>query len=267
MATTYAWLRDLSPLSPPDQSARGRAAAERALELDEEMGEAHAALGVFTLIDDWDWPRAEHEFKRALSLNPSETMAGIWYAVGLAANRRFDEALEHLRRAQIRDPLNRPLQIQLVRVLYMARDFDEAIRECERIGSDDPTLTMAFCGLSRVQRGAVAQGVAELETITRASPRNANFAALGYAYGRAGRSADAREMLGRIAQQPEPPSATAYFSAEVYAGLGDVAATRGHLERARSLRNPAVMTRVLIDAKFDLLSEPERLRLVSAPRD
>jgi TolB-like protein/Tfp pilus assembly protein PilF len=267
IATTYAWLRDLSPLSPPDQSARGRAAAVRALELEEQLGEAHAALGVFTLIDDWDWPRAEREFIRALSLSPSDTMAAIWYAVGLAANRRFHEALEHLRRAQARDPFNRPLQIQLARVLYMARDFDEAIRECERIAAEDPTFAMSFCGLSRIQRGAISQGLAELEEIARGSPRNMNFAALGYAYGRAGRARDAREMLQRIAQQPDTESGIAYSSAEVHAGLGDRAATITHLERARRLRDPAVMSRVLVDAKFDLLSEADRARLVTPPRE
>jgi hypothetical protein len=126
---------------------------------------------------------------------------------------------------------------------------------------------MAFCGLSRIRRGLVSQGLAELEEITRTSPRNMNFAALGYAYGRAGRTADAQQMLERIAQQPDAESGVAYFSAEVHAGLGERAATIAHLERARRLRDPAVMLRVLVDAKFDLLSEADRVWLATPPRE
>ena len=75
------------------------------------------------------------------------------------------------------------------------------------------------------------------------------------------------QVLQRIAQQPDTESGIAYYSAEVYAGLGDAPATLSSLERARRLRNPAVLTRVLVDAKFDLVSPEERARLITRPTD
>ena len=264
IAVAYAWLLEASPLSPPNQMERGEAAARQALAL-ENLGEAHAALGVFMLTKDWNWPPVEEQYRRALALNPSDNMAALWYAAGLTAQRRFSEALEHLRRAQTRDPFDRPVQNQLVRVLYMARQFDEALRECERMKTEDPTFSMWPCGLSRVQRGDVDRGIAELETIARASPRGANLAALGYAYGRAGRVTDARTIIATIARLPDSAGGVAYYTAEVHAGLGDRDATLAGLERARRERNPAVFYRVLVDAKFDLLAEAERARLVTPP--
>jgi TolB-like protein/tetratricopeptide (TPR) repeat protein len=266
IAVTYAWLLDVSPLSPPNQIERGEAAARRALAL-EDLGEAHAALAVIRLNDDWDWSSAEQGFRRALTLSPADNMAALWYAVGLTAHQRFDEALEHLRRARARDPFDRPLQNQLVRVLYMGRQFDEALSECERMKTEDPTFFMWPCALSRVHRGDVEGGIAELETIVKASPLAPSLAALGYAYGRAGRAGDARTVIDRIAALPQSKGGVAYYTAEVSAGLGDRNATLAGLEQARKDRNPAVLYRVLVDAKFDLLTPAERARLRTPPPD
>ncbi len=266
VAVTYAWLLEVSPLSPPNQLERGEAAARRALAL-EDLGEAHAALAVFRFVDDWDWPSAEQEFRRALALSPGDNMAALWYAAGLTAHQRFDEALEHLRRARARDPFDRPLQNQFVRVLYMARQFDEALRECERMKIEDPTFSMWPCALSRVHRADVSGGVAELEAIVQASPRAPTLAALGYAYGRAGRVDEARRVVDAIARLPESPGCAAYYTSEVSAGLGDRSATLAGLKRARKERCPAVFYRVLVDAKFDLLTPAERARLVTRPAD
>ena len=262
VASTYAWLREVSPLTPPDQARRGRAAALEALRLEPSVGEAHAALGVFTLIDEWNWPEAERSFRRALELSPGDTMAAVWYAAGLTASQRFDEALEHLRRAEARDPFNRPVQSQLVRALYMARRFGDTSRECQRLAADDATFAMWPCGLARVLSGSVDEGIAELEALVRTSPRAINLAALGYAYGRAGRRGDATRVAAELARLTHEEGGVAYFSAEVSAGLGDRPATLALLERAQRVRYPAVVLRAQVDPKFDLLSADERARLV-----
>ena len=262
VASTYAWLREVSPLTPPDQAARGRAAAREALRLEPSLGEAHAALGVITLIDEWNWPAAERSFRRALELSPSDNMAAVWYAAGLTAHQRFDEALEHLRRAEARDPFNRPVQSQLVRVLYMARRFDDTTRECQRLAADDAAFAMWPCGLAHVFGGSVDKGIAELEALSRTSPRAINVGALGYAYGRVGRTGDARRAAGELARLTQEEGGVAYYSAEISAGLGDRAATLALLERAQRLGFPAAVLRVQVDPKFDLLSVDERARLV-----
>ena len=190
-------------------------------------------------------------------------MAVIWYAAGLAAHKRFDEALEHLRRAEARDPFSRPLRNQLVRVLYMARRFDDARRECDQILKDEPSFRMSFCGLARVQSDAISEGIADLEVLVRSSHRAGNLSALGYAYGRAGRTADAIRVAGQIARQTEDAGCLAYYSAEVRAGLNDREGTLARLERARQLRCPTVMLRIQVDPKFDALTPDERARLAT----
>jgi adenylate cyclase len=263
VATTYAWLRDLSPLSPPDQSRRGRDAATRALALDPMLGEAHAALGVFMLIDDWNWPEAERELRRAIELSPNEQQAVVFYAAGLAAHQRFDEALEHLRRAESNDPFSRSLLNQIVRVLYMSRQFHEAVRECDRVLATEPSFRMSFCGLSRIETGAGANGLAELESVAGRSRRAGNLSALGYAYGRAGRSTEALSVAEDIAHLAEEEGCIPYFVAEVKAGLDDREGAAAQLERARHAHCPAVMMRIQVDPKFDLFTPQERARFLT----
>ncbi len=260
VATTYAWLRDLSPLSPPDQSSRGREAATRALTLDPLLGEAHAALGVFMLIDDWNWPEAERELRRAIELSPNEQQGVVFYAAGLAAHQRFDEALEHLRRAEDNDPFSRSLLNQLVRVLYMSRRFHEAVRECDRLLATEPSFRMLFCGLSRIEVGAGSDGFAELEDVAHRARRAGNLSGLGYAYARAGRTTEAMSLAEDIVHLPEEQGCIPYFVAEVKAGLNDREGAAAELEPARRAHCPAVMMRIQVDPKFDLFTPRERAR-------
>jgi serine/threonine protein kinase/TolB-like protein/Tfp pilus assembly protein PilF len=262
LATTYAWLRNLSPLSPPDQSRRGREAAARALGLDPLLGEAHAALGVFMLIDDWNWTEAERELRRAIELSPNEQQAVVFYAAGLAAHHRFDEALEHLRRAADNDPVSRSLPNQLVRVLYMSRRFHEAVDECDRVLATEPSFRMSFCGLSRIEAGAGQDGFAELEMIASRARRAGNLSALGYAYARAGRTAEALSLADDIEHLAEEEGCVPYYVAEVKAGLGDREGAAAQLERARQAHCPTVMMRIQVDPKFDLFTAQERARFL-----
>ena len=105
---------------------RARAAIQRAIELDESLAEAHRSFAWVTLTFDWNWRKAEREFQRALQLDPRETIAATWYAAGLASQRRFEEAIRLLRDTRVRDPFSPPLDMQLVRVLYLARRYGEA---------------------------------------------------------------------------------------------------------------------------------------------
>ena len=170
LADSYAVLGDFAAVSVSHEEILplARAAARRAVELDDSLPEAHASLAWITLIFDWNWPAAEREFQRALQLNPRETLAAAWYAAGLASQRRFDEAIRLLRDASARDPFSRPLAVQLVRVLYLARRFGEAVRECERLIAADRTFRTSQCGLSRLELG---DGDAAVDELARWSGR------------------------------------------------------------------------------------------------
>jgi tetratricopeptide (TPR) repeat protein len=187
----------------------------------------------------------------------------VFYAAGLAAHHRFDEALEHLRRAADNDPVSRSLPNQLVRVLYMSRRFHEAVDECDRVLATEPSFRMSFCGLSRIEAGAGQDGFAELEMIARQARRAGNLSALGYAYARAGRTAEALSLADDIEHLAEEEGCVPYYVAEVKAGLGDREGAAAQLERARQAHCPTVMMRIQVDPKFDLFTAQERARFLT----
>ena len=156
LADSYTVLGDFAALSVShlDTLPRARAAARQAVALDDSLAEAHASLAWITLIFDWDWPAAAREFQRALQLDPRYTMGSAWYGAGLAAQGRFDEAIALLRDASARDPFSRPLGVQLVRVLYLARRFAEAVRECRAHGCRRHHIQ----GTDHLRAGADADG-------------------------------------------------------------------------------------------------------------
>ncbi len=122
--------------------------ARRALELDETLAEAHASLAFVKFRFDLDWPGAELEFKRALSLNPNLAQTRHWYAMFLASRRRFDEALTEIERARQLDPLSLVVQCGIARILHFAGRYAEAESEFNRLLKLDPTFVRARMDLT-----------------------------------------------------------------------------------------------------------------------
>ncbi len=122
--------------------------ARRALELDETLAEAHASLAFIKFRFDLDWVGAELEFKRALSLNPNLAQARHWYAMFLAARRRFDEALSEIERARQVDPLSLVVQCGIARILHFAGRYAEAEAEFKRLLKLDPSFVRARIDLT-----------------------------------------------------------------------------------------------------------------------
>src|SRR5262249_58286763 len=103
-----------------------RKAAVKALELDPTLGEAHASLGFFTFLYDWDWLKAELEFKQAIDLNPNYAQAHHWYSIYLAQMGRHEEAIHEAQRAQQLDPLSLLMNQTAGLVLCVARPYNRA---------------------------------------------------------------------------------------------------------------------------------------------
>ncbi len=137
-ALAYAGLADsyyrLSNLYLPPREAmpKAKAAAMKALEIEEMLAEAHASLGLVRFWYEWDWQGAEREYKRAIELNPGYAIAPLWYGLQLMALGRFDDALAEMKRAQDLDPLSLVINTNLGGTLYRARRYDQAIEQCRR---------------------------------------------------------------------------------------------------------------------------------------
>ena len=214
-------------LPPTDSFPKAKAAASKALELDDTLAEAHAALA-YAEFFDWDWLSAEREFKRAIELNPNSALSRARYAVCLVARLRFNESVAEAQRAQELDPLSPDIVSELGVVHYLARQYDESIAENQKALDLNPNIPVvrATLGLAYAMKRMYPQAFAEYEKIPNQDKITAagnQFVAgtLGWMYAISGRRTDAL----KIAEQFKDLSAHAYvdfyWSGVIYAGLGD----------------------------------------------
>ena len=229
--------------SPAESWPKAREHAERAVALDDSLPEGHVALAAILLNRDWDWAAAEKEFKRAMALGPV-TIASAdpndLYAMNLAALGRLDEAVSSEMKARKTDPLSPLLASDVAQIYYYARRYDDALREARRALELQPDSVFAkvTLGLSLVLEGKSEAGIASLESAVKLSGEApSQLAILGWALGRAGRPAEAREIVRRL----DSLSRTRYVApldlAMVEIGLGDADAAFRVLDRAVEERN------------------------------
>ncbi len=187
LADSYVWGR--AGLPPEEALRRARAAATRALELDNTLGEPHAALGQIKFVNDWDWAGAEAEFKRAIELNPNDTNALHMYSHYLLSMGRMQESLQVSKRALERDPVSPTMQLHLGFHYLTARQYDLAIPQYLKVVQADPSLPDAHNQLAVAyrQKGLLDQSAAEyLQVQTLLGMTADQIAELKSAYAKSG---------------------------------------------------------------------------------
>ena len=159
--------------SPREWRPRAMEAAVKALQIDGELGEAHATVG-FVRHYDWQWAEAENSFRRAVALNPNYALGRIWYANLLCSLRRFDEAVAEVLMARDLDPLSLIVSTNVGWVFYRARRYEEAIAEYKRGLALDSTYLQAHMRLADAYLavGRFSDAIDETETVARLSKRN-----------------------------------------------------------------------------------------------
>lgn len=226
--------RDLSTgfRAPLDVMPKAKAAAIKAIELDDSTAEAHAALGAIEFVFDWDWPSAEREFHRALDLNPSLPQAHADYAEYLLfVSGRPDESMREFQRAYALDPLLPYAHGNQAWFLFLAQRYQESITVAQRVGNDDPVMALDYAELGKRDL-AVAAADRSL-----ASERNpAILAQIAAAYALAGKKDQARTLLARVEAQGQKRYVCGFNVAGAYAVLGDK-------ERAFAWLNKAFLNR------------------------
>ena len=229
-AAAYAGLADSAArlgwwgyVSPEEGCARAKVAALKALEIDNTLADAHAALGFALLHYDRSFLAAEQACRRAVELDPRSSVAAQAYACCLIALARFDEAVSEALRATRLDPLSLALQWFAGVVLYQARQYDRAIAQSRRCLELDPSFppahsTIAFA-LAKQPTGDA--GIPELEEAVRATDANQFFlGVLGYCYAMANRRGDALRVLEQL-QPPAQRYLSAFWPAVICGSLGD----------------------------------------------
>ena len=276
LADSYNWLgAGLNYVSPSETLPKAKAAAMKALELDDTLGEAHAALAYAEWFYDWDWSNAQREFKAAIELSPSSAITHERYAECLFTKTRFDEGIAEMKRAHELDPISTYSLGGLAHVYLLMRRYDESIPLFQKALDlyPDAAFIRAQLAWSYALKRMYAQAVAEYDKIAEphkaVAPENQLIAdGLGWVYAVAGRRADAL----RIARATEDLSSHAYVDfyqlATIYAGLGAKDESFRLLEKGYQQRS-AGMLYLLIDPFWDnVRSDPryaDLLRRIGLP--
>ncbi|HUG22427.1 BTAD domain-containing putative transcriptional regulator [Piscinibacter sp.] len=268
-ADAYVQLGYASLLHPDDAFPKARAAAEQALALDSTLAEPHATLGFVRFYYDWDWTKAEQEFRRALTLNPSSATAHEWYGLFLAAMGRFEEAIEHERLAEQLDPLSTAIGATAAWVLYYAGRHDEAARALRIVLREDSSFALGHFYLGRVHqaRGEPDSALAEYRATGPLLNWVPTIAAVGHVQGTQGQRQDALATLTRMNSRARDEYVSAYAVALVHAALGQRDSAFAWLERGVDerthwmvwLRRDPRWAPIRSDARFDDLVR--RLRI------
>ena len=243
------------------KSKEAREAFEQALKLDQTQGEAHASLGFYKFLYNWDWVGAEKEFQQAIDLKPNYAEAHHWYAVYLANLGRHDEALREAERARELDPLSLLMNMTPGLTSYLARRYDEAIEAFRKVVEMEPTFMAArsMLGHAYEQKGRYERAIAEYETVLDIFGEDADVKAsvkalLARAYAGWGKRAEAMKLVEEI--ETEHP-ATSYLMAHVYAALGEKERAFAHLDKAFAERHVHLVS-VKVDPALDGLREDPR---------
>jgi serine/threonine-protein kinase len=227
-------------VAPAEAFPKATSAAKKALELDPNCAEAHAALGWAAAAYDWDWAAADRAFRRAIQLKPQYGPAHMWYSHLLHAMKRVEEAFEHGRRAIECDPLGVILNLHLGWHLLYHREFDAAVVQLRKTIELDPSFILArlFLGEAFEQLGEYAEAIAEFQKAVDFSARRPVYlAGLGHAYAVSGQPENAGEIIAELSALSGRSYVSARGIAEIYIGLGDKQLAFEWLERAVEQRN------------------------------
>jgi serine/threonine protein kinase/tetratricopeptide (TPR) repeat protein len=218
-----------------------REAAHKALALDETLAEGHASLAFITFRFDWDWPRAEAEFARAIELNPGHAPTRQWHAMFLASRSRFDAALAEMQAALDLDPLSVVIQTGVGRILHFARRFDEALAQYDHVLRINPAYAQAYLDQS-LTRLALGDHPGTRASLDRAEAASAGLSTVlllrGLCAVREGCSEEGRRILGELESRHASGSAGVDDLALLAAALGDWDRALPWLKDACSRRAP-----------------------------
>ena len=271
IAQSYIVLNGYQILPPTEAFPNVRLAAQKALELDETLGEAHLALGALKWEYEWDSAGAEKEYKRAIELNPSDATAHQWYAEKLAASGRPDEALAEMKRAKELDPVSIAVGIVDGWIFYLGRDYEKAIAQYRKTLEMDPSFPMVhrYMGRALIQRGDFAGGIRECEAAVRLSDNHpSHLTWLAYAYAMAGNKDEALQLLHQVEVAAQHKYVATHDIAAVHVSLGERTAAVAMLNQAYEERFYSVLL-VSVEPEFDpLRGEPgfrQFLQMVKSP--
>jgi eukaryotic-like serine/threonine-protein kinase len=278
-ALAYAGLADCyhvpaNPLPPREKMPLAKAAAMKALQLDDTLVEAHTSLARVVYAYDWDWPAAENEFKRAIELNSRYAPAHQWYGGYLSATGRFREADAEKKTAQELEPLSLIINFEVGLASYFSRNYDQAIDQFQKTLELDANFPPphTFLAAAYEQKGMFEEAIAAFQraiTVTKGADKTLAMASLGHVYAVSGKKTEARKTLAELQRLSEHSYVPATDVALVYAGLGEKDKAFAWLDKAYE-EHSFSLSNLKVEPRFDpLRSDPryaDLLRRIGLPQ-
>jgi len=256
---------DVGSLPPNEAMPKAKAAALRALELDNSLSEAHTSLAMINLLFDWDWAHAEQEFRRAIELDPNNANAHHWYSHLLLPMGRVDESLAESQRALQNAPLDLIMNVHLGWHYLYTRQYKPAVDQLTKTLEMDPNYTVArrYLGLTYEQTGQHQEALKALQTALASVKQNSAIEAeVGHALAISNNKVEAQRVLDRLLALSKERFVSSYDIAHIYVGLGDHDKAFFWLEKALNERDD-LLVYLNADPRMDPLhSDPRFSRLV-----
>jgi TolB-like protein/DNA-binding winged helix-turn-helix (wHTH) protein len=240
---------------------KARAAALRALELDDTLAEAHASLALIKENYDYDWAGSEKEFRRAIQLNPQYATAHQWYAEFLSWQGRFPEAFAESEQARKLDPLSLIIAADHASILYQSRQYESAVKQCQSILDLDPhfehgrDIVVAF--YLQLHRYDEAQRL--IDEWTASDPGPWPLAWKAVLYGRTGHTKEAEQVVAKIEQAPPSRHERTVTLLVAYAGTGEKELFFQTLQKAYADHSNA-LAQLKVDSVYDPMRSDPRFQ-------
>lgn len=269
LADCYIVIPNYTSISPQETYQKAKAAALKALEIDDSLAEPHASLGGVRADYEWDFTGAESELKRAIQLNPNYATARHWYAQYLSEMGRHQEAIVEIKRAQELDPLSLIINSVLGDTYIKARQYDQAIEQLRKTIEMDKNFIRShgYLGNAYQEKGMFNEAISEFQTASTLAGEDPEKAArrataLRAAYATSGSKGYWEKRLEFLKEDADTGRVSPYSVAGVYARLGDNDETLKWLEKAYREHDVYVVY-LKIDPQFDALrSDPRTMDLM-----
>jgi TolB-like protein/Flp pilus assembly protein TadD len=261
-ADCYTILGYYNSVSPQDGYRKARAAAVRALALDDSLAEPQATLAVIKRDFEWDWTGADQEFQRAIELNPGYVEAYHWRSTMFSMLGRHEEALSEKKKALAMDPLSVVITTDVARMFYFNREYDRAIEQYRKALEMDVAFSSAHLWLAQAyqQKGLFDEAMESLKTGAHLAGDSAYaLARMGYGYAVSGNQAEARAVLGRLQSSSSERYVSPYDVAIVHLGLEERDEAIDWLRKALEERSPW-MGYLGVEPQMDALRQDPRFR-------
>lgn len=210
-------------MSPQEALDKAEEAAQQALKLNNNLGEAHASHAFIESFGFGHYEEAGHEFAKAVELNPNYATAHQWFSMYLAAMGRSEEALHEIKLAINLDPVSLIINTDAVLVYYYIGEYDLAMEQCQKVLEMDEEFWIihAYQGLIYEQKRMSKEAISEWEALLKSNPQDRKvIASLGHIYGKTGRKQDALKLVEKLNKLTTPNDDLSEEKVLIFAGLG-----------------------------------------------